>query len=358
MSELRIQTLELPNTAAEDSERGALFREAVQLVDASNASVFGEGNQTVTPESFFTALRGTSAERTVTLVCFLGGELVATANLHMPMNESTDLIDTVLFTHPNVEGQQRAQVFEELVDACVQFANDNGRVRLFGGGAGVQEGEVTATTGFGAALPDDPESAAWLRRGASLSQVYRYSRYDLTNPEDLRTRLTKAKTRAPEYRVVTWEGETPSSYRRDMRTLHERMSTDSPMGDLAFEPELWSDERLTEFERFKMGSNRRMFAASVQHRGSGELVGYTQLVIADDPAARQHNLIVMREHRGHGLGELLKLAGIDQLQREVQHADRITTLNAEENRHMIKVNELAGFRPVTWIAVWQLKLKK
>lgn len=356
MTEITVRPLKLPSSPFERGIEGEQFRDAARLVDDSNAAVFGSGNQSVTVETLFAALKGTSAERAEALSAYVGEEMVGHAQLFMPIEESTDVVDTVLYVHPRVQGEQRFEVFEELAEACIDFAKLHGRTRVFGGGEGVRDGDITAATGYGGVNRGDPESEAWIRRGATLSQLYRYSRLDLAAVDDIDARLAETERRSQGYRVITWEGETPQPYREDMRTLHERMSTDSPHGDLDFEPETWSDERLTEFEWFKMGTTRRMFAAAVQHVASGKLVGYTQLVIASDPAARQHNLIVLKEHRGHRLGELLKLAGIEQLRREVPHADRITTMNAEENQHMLRVNASVGFVPVTWTAVWQLRL--
>ena len=353
---VRVERFEVPDTVEEQSLRGDVFRRGVRLVNDSNAAVFGEGNQTVTAATSIVALRGTRAERAETIYAFAGDTLVGIATLFLPTAESTNVADTVLYVDPSVTGEARAEAFESLVQASVDCATEFERTTVFGGGEGVRDGDITATTGYGGVNRGDPESEAWLRRGATLSQVYRYGKLDLESLTDLDQRLADAELRSRGYRVITWEGETPDHYRADMRTLHERMSTDSPIGDLELEPERWSDERLAEFERYKMGSGRRMFAAAVQHEESGRLVGYTQLVIADDPSARQHNLIVLQEHRGHRLGELLKLAGIAQLRREVPYADRITTMNAEENRHMIRVNEAVGFEPVTWTVVWQLRL--
>lgn len=355
---VRVEPMKLPDSIEEHSARGEVFLRTAKLVDDSNAAVFGIGNQSVSPVQLLNALRGQEAERVEALSAFDGTELLGHAELFLPVAESANVVDTLLFVDPAITGRARDDAFEALVQACIDRADELGRSTVFGGGEGVREGDIAATTGYGGVMRTDPESRAWLRRGATLSQVYRYSRVDLASLTDLDRRLADAERRSQGYRVVTWEGKTPEVYRKDMRTLHERMSTDSPIADLELEPETWTDERLAEFEQFKMGSERRMFAAAVQHAESGALVGYTQLVIASDPSARQHNLIVLKEHRGHQLGELLKLAGIAQLRREVPHAERITTMNAEENRHMIRVNEAVGFKPVTWTVVWQLKLRQ
>jgi hypothetical protein len=65
---------------------------------------------------------------------------------------------------------------------------------------------------------------------------------------------------------------------------------------------------------------------------------------------------VMREHRGHRLGMVLKLANIAYLDETFPGHPAITTFNAEENRPMLDVNEAVGFVPFTYEGAWQKKL--
>ena len=352
---IEISALELPESADEQSTTGEVFRAVSSLVDRCSEAVYGAGSTTLNHALALRLRRGTSAEAVDTLVAFAGDAPVGVADIFLPQTESTATADTMLFVEPELPLERRAEIFERLVAACIAHADEIGRTTVLGGGLGGATGAVMAQTGFGGVDRDDPESAAWLRRGATLSQVYRFSRLQLDRLHDLDARLAAAAASADGYRALTWTGETPADRRADMRHLHERMSTDSPVGDLELEEQSWSDARLTEFEQHKMGGERQLLTAAVEHVASGRLVGYTQMMIGADAVARQHNLIVLREHRGHGLGMLMKLAGIELLQRAAPHAARITTINAEENRHMLRVNEAVGFMPVAWTAVWQLK---
>ncbi len=88
---------------------------------------------------------------------------------------------------------------------------------------------------------------------------------------------------------------------------------------------------------------------------TGRLVGFTELKAPHDPtaAASQWDTIVLREHRGHRLGMLLKLANFDQLQRVSPGHPSIVTWNAEENRPMLDVNEAVGFTPIGYEGAWK-----
>ena len=350
-----IRELELPTSATDETGVGDRFRQAAQLVERCNAAINGQFSPKLDYEQALIVRRGTSAESVTT---FVAGDdrLEGVADIFLPMSESTDTTDTMLFVDPSLTVDRRRAVFDSLAKECIRYSRQIGRSTVLGGGVAAASGPIAATTGYGAVWPEDPESAAWLKRGATLSQVYRSSQLTLSKLEDLHERLRRAARRAPEYRAITWTGETPAKWRNDMCRLHEVMSTDSPLGDLEFEPEQWSDARLTEFERHKIGNGRLLLTAAIEHPASGTLVGYTQMLIGQDPLARQHNLIVMREHRGHGLGLLLKLTGIDLLQRAAPHARAISTMNAEENRHMLRVNEETGFEAVTYLAVFKLRL--
>jgi GNAT superfamily N-acetyltransferase len=65
---------------------------------------------------------------------------------------------------------------------------------------------------------------------------------------------------------------------------------------------------------------------------------------------------VLREHRGHGLGMLVKLVNLAALQRDHPGYPSVVTYNAEENRHMLSVNEALGFVPIGYEGAWKKTL--
>ena len=81
---------------------------------------------------------------------------------------------------------------------------------------------------------------------------------------------------------------------------------------------------------------------------TGHLVGFTVLSVPQQAhrSAAQYATLVLREHRGHRLGMLLKVANLVHLERVSPGHPSVTTFNAEENRHMLAVNEALGFRPI------------
>ena len=74
-------------------------------------------------------------------------------------------------------------------------------------------------------------------------------------------------------------------------------------------------------------------------------------------APAQFATLVLKEHRGHKLGMLLKVANLAHLQREQPGHPSITTFNAEENRFMLDVNEAVGFVPIAAESAWRKDLE-
>ena len=65
---------------------------------------------------------------------------------------------------------------------------------------------------------------------------------------------------------------------------------------------------------------------------------------------------MLRDHRGHRLGMLVKAANLVQLLRSPRDATAVTTFNAEDNRPMLDVNEALGFEAIGLEGNWQKRV--
>ena len=83
-----------------------------------------------------------------------------------------------------------------------------------------------------------------------------------------------------------------------------------------------------------------------RHRASRRLAGHTVVAVdADQPEyGDQHDTSVLREHRGHRLGMLLKTEMLRWLAEVEPGLRRIDTWNDQDNDHMLAVNERLGYR--------------
>jgi GNAT superfamily N-acetyltransferase len=70
----------------------------------------------------------------------------------------------------------------------------------------------------------------------------------------------------------------------------------------------------------------------------------------------QEDTLVLREHRGHRLGMLLKVANLQYLEQVAPGHPGVLTWNAEENRAMLDVNEAVGFEPIGYEGAWRKDL--
>lgn len=365
--QLEIRTLTLPKHWDEQTSAGTTFRAAAKHAQRVGDERCSTGVAWLSLEERLAAWQSSDAERHIKRLAFDGDRIVGSASVWLRMLESTDLADHSVAVEAGIRSDERRALIDALTDDVEQLARDHGRTTLIGGSPAAASGAVTAKTGFGGVDPDEPEAAAMLARGYQLEQVYRTSvadvrELDLGEPTlDQRWADASAGAADAGYETIAWSGPTPAEHRPAMRSLHESMSTDPPMGELALAPQTWSDERLAEFERQKTDGGRTMRTVVARHIVSGELVGFTSLFVGavlvgdGDDVARQHDTIVTRDHRGHRLGMLLKLANLIELRDHHPTHTRVSTMNAEENRHMLAVNEATGFLPVSYEAVWQRK---
>ena len=90
----------------------------------------------------------------------------------------------------------------------------------------------------------------------------------------------------------------------------------------------------------------RAYVVAARHDASGELGGFTQVEVGQERADRGFQALtaVVRAHRGHRLGLLLKLAMMELLAEAEPQVRQLFTMNTETNEHMIAINETLGYR--------------
>ncbi len=215
---------------------------------------------------------------------------------------------------------------------------------------------VGAATGFGDLWADD-DGVRFLRaRGYVLEQINRISLLDtaglMQRVEPLRAAAAEAA--GDDYRVITWAGLTPDRWTHDLAELRTRMSTDAPSAGLVMTVDEWDVDRVREHDARIAESGRTILTAAVEHVPTGSLVAFSELVLSEGkPIATQEDTLVLRDHRGHRLGTLVKIAAADLLLEQAPEREAIVTWNAEENRPMLDVNEAMGFRAIGYEGGWQ-----
>jgi GNAT superfamily N-acetyltransferase len=356
---IAVRPMTLPAHPDEAGAAGDEFRLAHAFNERGNTERYTEGVYVNTPAEFLASLQPSPSERMLRLHAWDGERLVGVLTVYAPLLDSTDTAEFQIELLSDLPAAQQAALAESLVARAHEQASELGRSTLIASAVGGATGPVTARTGFGGGDPTHPDTAPLVARGYALEQVYRVSVAELSALPDLEARHAAALQRSSGYELVRWTGETPPEHREAMCALHERMSIDAPVAGLAWEPEVWDDARLTEFEQSKQQAGRLFLTVAARAIGSSELAGFTTLILPTAGAtARQHDTLVTKPHRGHGLGMLMKLDNLLRLRAERPELVRIVTWNAEENRAMLAVNEASGFLPVAYEAQWQWKAQQ
>ena len=254
---------------------------------------------------------------------------------------------------------RRRGIGSALIDRMERLTRDAGRRRLivYAPSADGPDPRITPPTGVGSLPADNAEVRFLAARGYSLEQVERCSRLALPVPDaTLRALLEQAgRAAGTDYRIVLWSGPTPPARQADVAELYTVMSIEEPSAGLDEPPDVWTVDRLVDAEQQDADGSRTRLVAAAEHLPSRRLVAFTVLSAPQEvtrPVAQEDTLVVPG-HRGHRLGMLLKAANIGYLQRVHPGHPAIITFNAEENRHMLDVNDGVGFVPIGSEGAWK-----
>lgn len=272
-----------------------------------------------------------------------GADVVGAAHMTLPRHDNLGHGFAHVLIGPR---HRRRGLGSRLLDHVTTQARAAGRTRL----------------ALGADCPLDGSSpgAEFLRAsGARLAMVEMRRRLDLppADAQRLRDLTGTAREAGRGYRLVQWTGPTPAKWLDELAALIARMSTDAPMGDLTMEPQHWDADRVRERDAVAVRNGVLPVVTAAQAK-DGHLVAFTEAssCVVRDGFASQGDTLVAPVHRGHRLGLWIKLANLELLLREHPEIRAIDTFNADENRWMIAVNELMGFRPLRAQGDWELAL--
>jgi GNAT superfamily N-acetyltransferase len=163
---------------------------------------------------------------------------------------------------------------------------------------------------------------------------------------------------ASDYEIIWWTNATPEELVDARAHLSAIMPAETPHVDIDVEAEHWNAERVRRHEATTDQMGRDLLVSAARHRASGELVAYSELTVSRDQpqTAYQWDTLVVRQHRGHRLGGLLKIATMRLLEAGQYPTEKITTINSTLNTPMIAVNEALGARVAGAMVAWRKDL--
>lgn len=266
------------------------------------------------------------------------GEPIGCYLLRLPLKDNVTLARVLLHVPP---ARRRAGIGSELLAHCAARARGAVRVRM---GGEARDGSP------GAAF------AQAVGAQAGMAEVYRTLDIDASLPARLDRLWAEAQAKATGYSLLSWLGATPKQHLGEVARIHNAMA-DAPR-DKGVRATEWDGQMLAEQEEHNLAHGLRFWSVAARHDGTGELAAVTQICTDDGTPgwAFQQITAVSKEHRGHRLGLLVKVANLRQLTSDEPSVRRILTGNAGQNRYMIAINEMLGFRVSDHYRHWALDL--
>lgn len=264
-----------------------------------------------------------------------GGEVSGAGIAYLPVSDNRHIAWLEVMVEPRL---RRRGIGSALLEHLVELARADGRT------------DVILETAYPFERRDDhPYRRFCERHGFALANTEVRRLLDLPLDEQFLDRLIgEAAGHHEGYRIETFDGPIPDDLLPSLCDTRNLLGVDAPTGALSFEeervtPELWRHREDT------MRAQGRTLLSTLALAPTGEVVAYNDLVILEPPTPNvsQWGTLVRREHRGHRLGMAVKARGLKELQaRTGPHIRRVSTCNAEQNAHMIGINEALGFRAV------------
>lgn len=279
----------------------------------------------------------------VRLVAEEAGDVAGILDVDLPTADNTDnaLVDVVV--HPI---RRRRGIGTALWARAIEVAREHGRTRMI-----TASGQVL---GGGDAGADFLEGVGL---GRALQEALSVLDLDAVPDAELARLHDDAAGRASGdgYELDLWTGSPAPDAQADIGALERTLSTDAPLGDLAWAPEVWEADRVAGTWAACDAIGLRSYHAAARHRHGGPLVGWTTLVVAPSVPhwAMQWNTVVAPDHRGHRLGMWLKTENLAAMRAAEPRVRRIETQNAVDNGPMLDVNVAMGFRVVGHDWEWQ-----
>ena len=331
VTDLLIRPVSALDPAAEE-----LFRAWAAVYDASSQHALGDGHSSWGVEEL-RELERSKEQRRLAWVALLGGHVVGAVLVVMPLQDNRTTAETSLAVHPD---HRREGIGARLLATAEQAARAHRRTVLFASTEWAVDG-----------LDVGGEFAA--QHGYRAAQTVLRSALPLPADRDRLEAVLDAAGGDAYMMQSCWDG-IPERWLDGRAELSRRMSTDIPLGDLQLEEEAWDEERVRESYARIAGMGRRVVDTFAVEQATGSLVGYTQVQVGHPgDLAYQQDTLVVREHRGHGLGLRLKAASTLALMAELPDVTRIRTWNADDNVHMLAVNRELGYEADAWLRVWQ-----
>ncbi len=155
------------------------------------------------------------------------------------------------------------------------------------------------------------------------------------------------------YTVSSYVDGIPERFRQQVGQLKGLVDAEAPHGELGWEETAVSPKEYAGEIDLRTAQGRSS-VESIAVDTHGNVVAWTCIVAPGIPgkAAWIEGTLVLKDHRGHGLGAGVKLASLHEARR-LGGIDRVTTSSDDQNVRMRSINTALGFLPVEVEAIFQ-----
>lgn len=271
--------------------------------------------------------KGWDGEAPVAYLAVVDGHPVGTSMTFTSERDNTHLAWVRLTVHPEC---RRRGYGTRMFESMLEEVRAAGRTSV-----GADGWDTDQTRAFAKKFGLEVRSQA-IQRRQHLKQ---------TDVEAIRRLHDDAAASATKYELIRLPGRTPHALVDTVVELSGAIN-DAPTDDLDIEDEVFSAERLAAYEEASLARGNRDYRVIARHRDTGEGAGHTAVSVESQrpTIAHQGDTAVVRAHRGHRLGMLLKADMLLWLAEAEPQLEQLDTWNAESNDHMISVNEALGYR--------------
>jgi GNAT superfamily N-acetyltransferase len=272
------------------------------------------------------------------------GRLTATSLLFVPAEDNREKVYAAVDVSPE---HRRRGFGTELVQHAVERTRKLGRTTLF----------------------IETLAPAWCREEHGYARFARLMRFTpawhevarhlrLPVPGDrLATLADLAAAHHAGYRIETFADGVPDELLPGLADLMSLLAVDAPSGDVDFEPEKVTPERLAHMYARHVEQGQTLLTALAIHEATGTVAAHSDLEVDASPSVAQLGTYVHREHRGHRLGMAVKVANLQRLQGDCPGRAFVRTFNEENNQHMVSINVDLGFEVVETMTEWTIDVR-
>lgn len=351
-----------PHTTSLDDADAWAYRGIADLHAAVATADLGNADSAPTPIGVLVGMNNQDYVRKLRQIAVVdtpsGPSVVGEAMVFLKVRSNPELASCVVVVHPEHRGQGIGTALAEWARSTARAEGRTSLMTYVDFGPDGTDGEtLVPESGNGKVSANLPGVRMAQKLALPLQIVERRSRLDLPVAAETVARF-EAEARAAAgdaYRVHTWLAPTPEEWVAPYAALEQALADDEPRGGLDIESDVWDADRIRAQEAVIAARGDRYVVTAAEHVATGELVAMSMLLWNEQKPDHtdQESTVVLKAHRGHRLGMLIKAVNLREHARLRPEARRIYTWNNEENPHMLAINIALGFVPAGGCATFQ-----